>query len=301
MTTIVLAGGYAKRLWPITLDRPKPLLPVAGRPILDWIIDRLPPSDRLILSVNRRFAPAFAAWAEGRPVELAVEETRSEEEKLGSMGALAFVVDRLGVDDDLLVVGGDNLFELDLGQFVRAFQGQTLVALYDLGDPVQARLRYGVAVVEGNRVVEFQEKPEAPRSALASTACFLFPRHVVSLFREYLASAPAGHDTPGYFLEWLLLREPIEPYRFRGGWYDIGDRETYIAANLRHTSGASWIHPMAEVMDSTVDRSVVLGPGRIQESHLAGCVVDEDVTLVGVELRDALIGRGTWLSGDLRR
>lgn len=297
MRTIILAGGYAKRLWPITWDRPKPLLPVAGKPILDWIMDRLPDSDRPILSVNRRFAAAFAAWAKGRPVELVVEETQSEEEKLGSMGALVYLVGRLGLDDDLLVIGGDNLFELDLAEFVSAFRGRTLVALYDLGDRSQARLRYGVAVVQGDKVVEFQEKPEVPRSSLASTACFLFPRHVLPRFREFLGEAPARHDTPGYFLEWLLSREPIEAFVLRGGWYDIGGRETYIEANLRHTGGASWIHPGAEVVDSAVERSVVLGPCEIRSSFLSGCVVDEGARLVGVELRNALVGRTTWVSG----
>jgi hypothetical protein len=120
--TIILAGGYARRLWTITWDRPKPLLPVAGKPILDWLMDRIPDSDRPILSVNRRFAAASAAWADGHPVGLMVEETRSEEEKLGSMGELAYPVDRLGLNDDLLVIGGDKLFELDLAEFVLAFR-----------------------------------------------------------------------------------------------------------------------------------------------------------------------------------
>ncbi|MFH1610052.1 MAG: sugar phosphate nucleotidyltransferase [Candidatus Bipolaricaulota bacterium] len=298
MRAVVLAGGYAKRLWPITLDRPKPLLPVAGRPLLDWIMDRIPAGSPPLLSVNRRFAQAFADWARGRPVELVVEETRSEEEKLGSMGALGYVVERTGVDDDLLVIGGDNLFEAELGGFVEAFRGQTIVALHDLADPAEARLRYGVAVVEEGRVVGFQEKPRVPRSALVSTACFLFPRHVLPLFREYLVSAEAGHDTPGYFLEWLLLREPIEPFMLDGGWYDIGNRETYIEANLRHTGGKSWIHPEAEVEDSVVERSVVLGPCQIENSRLTGCVVDEGARLLGVHLRDVLIGRASWLRGD---
>lgn len=295
MRVIILAGGYAKRLWPITHDRPKPLLPVAGKPILDWILERLPPG-RPILSANRRFAMQFEAWAQGRPVDLVVEETRSEEEKLGAVGALAFLVERLALNDELLVIGGDNLLELDFSAFVQAFQGRTLVALYDLGDPTLARGRYGVAEVEGDRIARFQEKPAEPCSALASTACYLFPRRVLPLFREFLAQAPAGHDAPGYFLAWLLEREPVQGFVFSSGWQDIGDRRSYIEANLRYTEGRSWVHPGAEILDSRVERSVVLGPCRIERSRLEGCVVDEEARLIGVELREVLVGRGSWLS-----
>ncbi len=139
MRTVILAGGYGKRLWPITHDRPKPLLPVAGRPILDYIMDQLPGPERPILAVNRRFEAQFASWAKGRAVDVVVEPSASEEEKLGSVGALAYLVDRLHLDDDLLVIGGDNLLSLSLADFRRAFRGQTLVALYDLKRPDLAR------------------------------------------------------------------------------------------------------------------------------------------------------------------
>jgi len=299
MKTIILAGGYARRLWPITLDRPKPLLPVAGKPILDYTLEKYPFSDPPILSVNRRFEGDFLRWAEGRqlPVELVVEESRAEEEKLGSVGALAYLVERLALDDDLLVIGGDNLFPFDLEAFAGAFSGDPLVALCDLGDPARARRKYGVAVVEGDRVVEFQEKPEAPKSALASTACYLFPRRVLPYFKEFLAQSSAGGDAPGYFLSWLLAREPIQAFVFSGDWFDIGGREAYIAANLHFAGGESWVHPEAEVRASRIQRSVVLGPCRIEGAVLTGCVVDEDVELIGVRLEDMLIGRGSRLRG----
>jgi len=250
MKGIILAGGYARRLWPITLDRPKPLLPVAGKPILDYIMDRYPLPDPPILSTNRRFAADFSSWAEarGHRLQLVVEETRSEEEKLGSIGALAWLIETLGLDEDLLVIGGDNLLLFDLSAFLEAFSGDTLVALYDLGSPAVARRRYGVAVVEGDRVVEFQEKPDQPRSPLASTACYLFPRRVLPLLRRFLSEAEQGKDAPGYFLSWLLSREPIRAFVFQEGWFDIGGREAYIAANLHFTGGEPWIHPGARVV-----------------------------------------------------
>ncbi|NOX45168.1 MAG: NTP transferase domain-containing protein [Caldiserica bacterium] len=298
MRTVVLAGGYAKRLWPLTLSRPKPLLPVAGRPILDYLFAGMPENAVPILSVNRRFADHFAAWlsGSGHRAELVIEETRSEEEKLGAVGALAYLVERLGIDEDLLVVGGDNIFPFALSDFAAAYTGRVLVALYRLGDRGAAR-RYGVAEVRGNLVVRFVEKPERPPSDLVSTACYLFPRRVLPLLREFLRAAEAGKDAPGYFLQWLLSREEVEAFVFDGPWFDIGSREAYIRANLHFNGGESWISPDAAIRDSTIRDSVILGDAVIEGCSITGCVVDGGTHLQGVTLQDVIVGRGS----DLRR
>ncbi len=300
MRAVILAGGFATRLWPITLAWPKPLLPVAGVPILDHIL-RLIPEELLPVAVNtnRRFAREFQHWAQGKPVELVVEEAQSEGEKLGAVGSLAHLVDKLSINEDLLVVAGDNLLDLDLSRFLAASQGHPAVALYDLGHPQRATRRYGVAVVENGWIVEFQEKPENPKSSLASTACYFFPKEVLPLLSMYLAQAPAGRDAPGYFLAWLLERFPIRAYTEVREWLDIGDRVSYIEANLRHNAGQSWIHPQAEVVNSVVERCVVLGPAVLKNARLWECVVDGETRLEGVELREALVGRGTDLRGNL--
>lgn len=298
MRTVILAGGYAKRLWPLTLSRPKPLLPVAGRPILDYLFAGMPENTVPILSVNRRFADHFAAWLSGSGyrAELVIEETRSEEEKLGAVGALAHLVERLGIEEDLLVVGGDNIFPFTLGEFVAAYSGRTLVALYRLGDRVAAR-RYGVAEVRDNRVVRFVEKPGDPPSDLVSTACYLFPARILPFFSEFLREAEKGKDAPGYFLQWLLSREEIEAFVFDGPWFDIGSRDAYIRANLHFNGGKSWISPEATIRDSAIRDSVILDDAVIEGCVLTGCVVDGGTRLQGVTLRDAIAGRGT----DLRR
>lgn len=300
MRVLILAGGFATRLWPITLFWPKPLLPVAGVPIIDHIL-RLIPEELLPVAVNtnRRFAQDFFAWAKGKPVDLVVEEVRSEEEKLGAVGSLAHLVGKLDLQEDLLVIGGDNLLDIDLRSFLAASEGHPCVALYDLGDSQRAARRYGVAVVEGGWIVEFQEKPENPRSPLASTACYFFPKEVLPLLSTYLAQAPAGKDAPGYFLAWLSQRFPLRAYTEVREWLDIGDRASYIEANMRRTAGQSWIHSQAEVVNSELTRCVVLGPAVLKNSRIFECVVDGETRLEGVELREALIGRGTYLRGDL--
>ncbi|MCL0090443.1 sugar phosphate nucleotidyltransferase [Dehalococcoidia bacterium] len=297
MKTIILAGGYATRLHPITINRPKPLLPVAGKPIIDYVLDDCPLPDRPVISTNRRFASQFEAWRAqtGRDVELVIEETTTEQEKLGTVGALNFLIERLEIDDDILVLGGDNLFKFSLSQLIDAYQGNLLIALYDVKDIERVRNRYGVAIVEGAQITDFQEKPRAPRSTLASTACYIYPKGILPLINEFLRRAETGKDAPGYFNAWLLKekRLRIDPFIFDTRWYDIGDRATYIEANQEYSGRDNWLDEHVVVEGSTVRSSVILSGVSIEESSIIGCVIDRDCHLKGVDLRGCLVGEGT--------
>lgn len=298
MKPIILAGGYAKRLWPLTLERPKPLLPVAGRPIIEHLLDKLGTSftGKPIVSVNRQFAPQFERWASNyhRDVDLVVEETRKEEEKLGAVGALAFLVRELDLQEDILVLAGDNIIESDLEGFISSYHGRPLIALYDLGDPAKAKRRYGVAELAGSRIISFQEKPDRPRSALVSTACYIYPPETFPLIAKFLAQAPQGRDAPGFFNEWLLEQGvELDAFVFRGRWFDVGDRASYIEANLALSGQASWLGRGVVIADSTVRRSVILDDVRIESSLIEDCVIDSGCELQNVELRGCLIGAGT--------
>jgi len=297
MKTIILSGGYGTRLYPITENRPKPLLPIAGKPIIDFILDTYPFRDRPIVSTNKRFEYQFKEWRKHgrRNVQLVVEETTSEKEKLGTIGALQFLIQRLEISEDILVIGGDNIFEFSLRDFVNAYHGNPLIALCDVKDKKLVRRRYGVAIVQQNRIAEFQEKPEAPRSTLASTACYIYPERILSLIGEFLGKAEAGKDAPGYFNSWLLRdrRINIDPFVFNSGWNDIGDRASYIEANQRYSGQDSWLAKDVQVTSSVVNASVILGSGRIENSNISGCVIDRDCHLTGAKLQDCLVGAGT--------
>src|SRR5919204_4771421 len=226
MRALILAAGYATRLYPLTRDRPKPLLDVGGRPLVDWILDRIAEVseiEEVHLVTNAKFAPAFRAWA---PPQVVVHDdgTRDEDDRLGAIGDLAFV--GLG-DDDLLVVAGDNLFDFSLRDFVRFWRGKgraSAVALYDVGDVELAR-KYGIVELdERDRVIAFLEKPDDPPSTLASTAAYLFHQEHLALVPRYLEEGNSP-DQPGRFVAWLQAREPVYGYRFDGEWLDIGDHE----------------------------------------------------------------------------
>jgi glucose-1-phosphate thymidylyltransferase len=230
---LILAAGYATRLYPLTRDRPKPLLEVGGRPIADWILDRISEVDEVEevhLVTNAKFAPAFRAWA---PAGLVVHDdgTTSEDDRLGAIGDLAFV--GLG-DDDLLVVAGDNLFDFSVAAFVDFWRTKgtaSAVAVYDVGARELAR-KYGIVELgEGERIVGFVEKPEEPISTLAATATYVFHREHLALVARYLGEGNSA-DQPGRFVAWLQAREPVYGYRVDGEWLDIGDREQLRNADV---------------------------------------------------------------------
>lgn len=244
MKAIVLAAGYATRLYPLTLTVAKPLLTVGGRPMIDHILDRLREVDEIEavhVVTNRKFVDSFHRWAEvqepGGP-QLVVHDdgTASEGDRLGAVGDIAFVIGRAGLGgDDLLVVAGDNLFDFSLAAYVDWWRGKgeaSAVALHDVGD-LGLAAKYGiVALGDGDRVESFVEKPAKPRSTLAATATYLFHRAHVPLVRRYLGEG-SSPDQPGRFVAWLVPRVPVYGYVFEGDWRDIGDADQLLDADNR--------------------------------------------------------------------
>jgi glucose-1-phosphate thymidylyltransferase len=240
MNCVILAAGYATRLRPLTDDIPKHLLPVGDRPMLDWVLDRVREVEEVggvHLVTNSRFAPTFARWASSHGVVVHDDGTTSNEDRLGAVGDLGLVIDAAGLEkDELLVLAGDNLFELSLPRFVAWWRAKprpaSAVPLHDVGDLELAR-NYGIADTDADgRVVRFVEKPSDPPSTLASTLIYLVPPEHVRLVRTYLGEGQSP-DNAGSFLGWLAEREAVYGYRFDGTWYDIGDHAQLLEADNR--------------------------------------------------------------------
>ncbi|WP_251343551.1 sugar phosphate nucleotidyltransferase [Haloplanus halophilus] len=313
MKAIVLAGGYATRLWPITKHRPKMFLPVGESTVIDTVFADLEADDRVsevYVSTNERFADEFADYIADSEFEkptLSVEETTAEDEKFGVVGALAQLIDREGVEEDLLVVAGDNLISFDLSEFVDFFEatGTPALAAYDVGSKERAK-SYGLVDIDGDRVVDFQEKPDDPKSTLVSIACYAFPADTLSLFEEYLA-AGENPDEPGWFVQWIQDRRPVHAFTFDGAWFDIGTPESYLDAVAWHLDGDVRVDPTAtvenatlrgnvhvmagaEVADSTLERTVVFPNATIRDADVRGSIIDEETRIENLDLADALIG-----------
>lgn len=237
MKAIVLAAGYATRLRPLTDTWAKELLPIGGRPIIDHILDRIEEVrevDGIHVVTNARKAAAFDEWATRRGgVAIHDDGTSSNDDRLGAIGDLRFVVERASLDDDLLVIAGDNLFDFSLADYVRFWQGKgraSAIAVRDVGSRELAS-RYGIVELDdAGRVIDFVEKPEDPPSTLAAIATYLYHRDHVPLVRAYLDEGNPA-DQPGRLVQWLHRREPVYGWAFTGNWFDVGDLEQLLLAD----------------------------------------------------------------------
>jgi glucose-1-phosphate thymidylyltransferase len=244
VNAIILAAGYATRLRPLTDTWAKELLPVGGQPIIDRIVGGLAAVDEIEavhVVTNARKVDGFRTWAEGRDVVVHDDGTSSNEDRLGAIGDMQFVIDQAGLDDDLLVIAGDNLFDFSLPEFVSFWRGKgraSAIAVRDVGS-LELAAQYGVvALADDARVTEFVEKPSEPSSTLAAIATYLFHREHAALIRGYLA-AGEPHDQPGRFVAWLQQHEPVYGWVFDSTWYDIGNHEQLLEADneLRAKAG----------------------------------------------------------------
>jgi glucose-1-phosphate thymidylyltransferase len=243
MNAIILAAGYATRLRPLTDTWAKELLPVGGRPIIDRIVEGLSAVDEIDavhVVTNARKAPAFRAWAEGRDVTVHDDGTTSNDDRLGAIGDMQFVIDTAGIHDDLLVIAGDNLFDFSLPDFVSFWRSKgraSAVAVRDVGS-LELAAQYGIVALDGDgRVTDFVEKPADPPSTLAATATYLFHRDHAALVEGYLAAGQPA-DQPGRFVAWLQREEPVYGWVFDSTWYDIGNHEQLLEADNRMRADA---------------------------------------------------------------
>jgi len=242
MKVIILAAGYATRLYPLTLTQPKPLLPVAGKPMIDYVLDNLAPIggiDRIYVVTNAKFAGHFQTWADDyRAIKAKLNFTivndgsTDDTNKLGAIGDINFVLDSQKVEDDLIVVAGDNLFSEELSDFGRLCREKKapVLAVYDVGDLEQIKKYNAISLDGDGRITFFEEKPKNPASTLTGIALYYYPKSTLPLIKQYIAEGN-NPDQPGRLVQWLYPRLPVYTWKVPGLWYDIGSKETLEQAN----------------------------------------------------------------------
>ena len=244
MDAIILAAGYATRLYPLTENTPKPLLNVAGKPIIEYIIkklDEVNSVDKIYVVTNSKFENHFREWlnkfSAEKPIEIINDGTKNNEDRLGALGDIDHVISLKNIDNELVVVAGDNLFEVSLKDIANFFKKRksSVIVLYDIRDFELAK-SYGIVEVSNNIVINFEEKPIAPKSTLASAGIYFFPRKTTPLIRKYIAQGNS-RDKTGNFIEWLHKRETVYSYITDKKWYDIGSIEQLEKANRYYTHG----------------------------------------------------------------
>lgn len=240
MKLLILAAGYATRLYPLTLNQPKPLLSVAGKPMIDHVIEKFvgcSEIDEIYVVTNHKFAGHFEAWAKdaavhhGRKIRIFDDQTTSDADKLGAIGDIHFVMQKANVKDGLMIVAGDNLFSGTLEDYVRqAREKGILIGVYDVKD-LEAIKKYNNITLDSlGRVSFFEEKPKEPKSTVTAIALYHYPKETLPLIAQYIAEGN-NPDQPGRLVQWLYSRRPIYTYLVKGIWLDIGSKETYEEAN----------------------------------------------------------------------
>jgi glucose-1-phosphate thymidylyltransferase len=240
MKAIILAAGYATRLYPLTKEYPKPLLLVKDRPIIDFIVEKLAQIDaidEIMVVTNSKFIRHFKQWRKGHPcskkISLVDDLTKTKDDRRGAIGDMHFVIEKCRIQDDLLVLGGDNIFNTGLKSFLafaRKKARHPVIGVYDIKEKALAS-HYGIVRVNKNKqIIDFQEKPRVPHSTLVAMCLYYFPKDKIGLVREYMHARIGHHDAIGLYIDWLRNKEAVYSYVFSGSWYDIGHHDALKAA-----------------------------------------------------------------------
>lgn len=321
MRCFVLAGGFATRLWPLTERRAKPLLPLCGKPILSHVVDAVPAGIPVSVSTNAVFEQDMRRWAKSShrtDIDIVVEDTGHDDQKLGALGALAKWVREADIHEDVLLLAGDNYCECDMATFVSAFRGNPLLAAHDLGETGRAR-QFGTVVFSPqlepgtllHAVIGFEEKPQNPRSSCVSAGWWVLPARTLPVVEEYARQKP--DNVGGIFEEFLRRSIAVDCYAFTERWKDIGSFGSYLdihktlmggkqdmdpKATVDATSvlkGSVSLGPKTSIKASTITDSIVFGSSTIEDCVLTDCMVDENCVLKGVDLTGKMLRSGTVL------
>ena len=323
MKAIILAGGYATRLWPITRKRSKVFLPIGKQSILDFVYEKVKKLNiPIILSTNEFFEEDFKEWTKDKDVELAIEKTTKEEEKLGAVKALAQLAEE--IDDELFIIAGDNLFTFELTDFLNYYNNinAPITALYDVKSMELAK-RYGIAEIEDNKILRFHEKSQNPPTTLAGIAMYILPKNSVKILLHYVKENNKV-DNLGDFVSFLSQKTGVYGYSFlEGSWHDIGSPDSYldslktymktyigdceisdsckviepvVIGNKSIIKNKSVIGPFTyigngcEIDESSITNSVIFDNTNIEKSVINKSIVDSKCKLSDIKINNSAVG-----------
>lgn len=229
MKAIILAAGYATRLYPLTENFPKPLLPVGGKPILDWLVEDLSSVvDEFIVVTNHKFARHFQEWSAGKNVRVIDDGTESNETRLGAVKDIQLA--SKGIADDVFVMAGDNVLDFSLVPFVRFARekGTGCVMCHEENALPALQKTAVITVDEARRITSYEEKPREPKGNLAVPPFYYYRRGDLDRIDEALSSG-CGYDAPGSYAAWLSARTTMHAWLMPGKRHDIGDMKSYEA------------------------------------------------------------------------
>lgn len=235
MKAIILVAGYATRLYPLTLNTPKALLPINGKAIVDYIIDqieKIDDIDEIYVVTNHKFSNNFNVWATNhtcsKPISIIDDGTTTEETRRGAIGDILFTIKEKNINDDIVVIAGDNYFTYDLADYYKYFRekDKDCVCVKPFNNKEMLK-QFGIALIDDKgKIIDIEEKPENPKSNNVVYATYMYKRETVPLFKKYIDEGNKP-DAPGHFVEWLYKIKDVYAYKFNEECYDIGTPESY--------------------------------------------------------------------------
>jgi len=240
MKAVLLCAGFATRLYPLTQEQPKSLLPIAGQPLLNYLLkllEGLPSLTRIFLVSNHKFYSLFSRWADRargtQRITVLDDGIADHRHRLGPVRDLKIALDQEGAHEDVLVLAGDNLIDSELAgflSFAKSKRPAPSVGVWDVQDREAAK-KYGLVETDASgKITAFFEKPMDPPTTLASMGLYFFPSQTLVFVNRYLETS-ANSDALGHYVSWLARQMQVFTFPFQGAWFDIGDLESYRLAD----------------------------------------------------------------------
>lgn len=231
MTCIILAAGYATRMYPLTLNFPKPLLEVGGKKIIDWLLDDIQSAgvERTIVITNHKFFNQFKEWADTKNNVTVIDDGSTDNDnRLGAVKDIEFAVDKENIDDDLIILAGDNVLDFSFKGFIdyAKEKNTTCIMRHEQKDISKLRKTGVITIDNDDRVTSMEEKPEMPKSNWAVPPFYYYTKEDAKLIKEGINDG-CGTDAPGSFISWLVKKRPVHAYLMKGNRYDVGSIEGY--------------------------------------------------------------------------
>jgi len=298
MHAIILAGGFATRLWPLTEKIAKPLIEVAGKPLISYIVESLPENIDIIVSTNLVFANDFENWKHkyfkkrANKITIFIEDSAGESEKKGALAATALCIEKQNIaetNEGVLLLAGDNYFGFNFSDFLARAKNNPLLAAFDIEDKNEAK-KFGVVVPKNEtEVLEFEEKPENPSSTLVSTGAYFFPHHTLEHIITY--SKDHADDLGGIFEFCMSKNITVEYFSFEEEWYDIGSFPSFMSANK---------YFLENKLNKNYDTKKIISPSAHLDSFTKEfihstdeennfCIIGENVHLKNVKITNSII------------
>lgn len=246
MKCILLCAGYATRLFPLTENFPKALLEIEEqKPLLDYILDEVNTIEEIkeiIVITNNRYYNHFEEWKNSKnnlkPIKVLNDNTNSNDDRLGAIGDIKYTIDKENINEDLMIIAGDNLFDYKLKDVMKYYNEKKSPTVCSKKiDNIETLKGLAIATLDENdKIVELEEKPSMPKSNVGVFATYIYPKEILNEFDEYL-NAGNKPDAPGYFVAYLYKKMPVYAYKFLGNCYDVGTHESLKEVRCKYRKG----------------------------------------------------------------